>query len=153
MDVECEGEESRATRREESCIIIRKIFLKEVDDRKLHGRHFEGKWDQRPDHKAHHPPPLLGDVPANITGGPLEGTLLSSSQNHGPLLFQFRPLLKSQVSHGQRKKNPPFLQVVEKLTEGAIPLPLPNSYFINKQSLLTHNNSHHGDFPMHCALC
>ena len=130
MDVECEREESRATRREKSCIIIWKIFLKEVD-RKLHGRHFEGKWDQSPDHKGHHPPPLLGDVHGNVRGDPQEGTLLSSSQIHGHL-FQFRPLLKSQVSHGQRKK-----KVVEKLTEGAIQLPLPNSYFIDKQSLFS----------------
>ena len=129
--MECEGEESRARRREESCVIIRKIFLKEVGDRKLHGRHFEGKWDYSPDHKGHHPPPLLGDVPGNITGGPQEGTLLSSSQDHGHL-FQFRPLLKSQVSHGQRKKNLPFLQVVEKRTKGAIQLPLPLTLLINR---------------------
>lgn len=43
MDVECEGEESGRREGRRKHIIIRKIFLKEVDDRKLHGRHFEGK--------------------------------------------------------------------------------------------------------------
>ena len=45
LDVEWEGEESRVMGWGESCIIIWKIFLREDDDRKLHGRHFEVKWD------------------------------------------------------------------------------------------------------------
>lgn len=96
LNVEYEGEESRVIGRTGGCmIIIRGIFLREDDERKLYGRHLEVKWDYGPDHKYHHYPPLfLG----NMTGGPQEGTLLMSSLNLEHLLFQSLPLLESQTT-------------------------------------------------------
>lgn len=44
LDVEREGEESRAMERR-SCITVWQIFLREDDEGKVHGRHFKVKWD------------------------------------------------------------------------------------------------------------